>query len=183
MPTGGWTAVTPDPDYEKRLRRFWPCRGAVWSDDYYYTFDRLCNTSVWNSLFRSQCFRFPTLAGFAITRESGLTGTKIGSLNIGAISIDVTDGMRGGAFIDIWISKIIEWIDTDHPTWGNLDAEILDFLFWPFGIRNPGKFCSWNPESWALESKIQLKESGIPQEEISLPFVNVKSNPEFSFHY
>ena len=119
-------------------------------------------------------FSYYTLAGFAITRESGLTGTEIGSLNIGAISIDVTDGMRGGAFIDIWISKIIEWIDTDHPTWGNLDAEILEFLFWLVGIRNPGKFCLWNQESWTLESKIQLKESGIPQEEISLPFVTVK---------
>ena len=29
-------------------------------------------------------------------------------------------------------------------------------------IRNPGKFCSWSPEPWALESRIQLKESGIP---------------------
>ena len=28
-------------------------------------------------------------------------------------------------------------------------------------IRNSGKFCSWNPESWALESRIQLKGSGI----------------------
>ena len=46
-------------------------------------------------------FSYYTLAGFAITRESGLTGTKIGSLSIGAISIDVTNGMRGGAFIDI----------------------------------------------------------------------------------
>ena len=30
------------------------------------------------------------------------------------------------------------------------------------GIRNQGKICMWNPESWALESGIQLKESGIP---------------------
>ena len=30
-----------------------------------------------------------------------------------------------------------------------------------FRIRNPGKFYSWNPESWALESGKQLKESGI----------------------
>ena len=29
------------------------------------------------------------------------------------------------------------------------------------GIRNQGKFWLWNPESWALESGIQLKESGI----------------------
>ena len=29
------------------------------------------------------------------------------------------------------------------------------------GIRNLGKVCLWNPESWALESGIQLKESGI----------------------
>ena len=30
------------------------------------------------------------------------------------------------------------------------------------GIRNPRKFCLWNPEFWVLESGIQLKESGIP---------------------
>ena len=29
-------------------------------------------------------------------------------------------------------------------------------------IRNPGKLCFWNLESWVLESGIQLKESGIP---------------------
>ena len=29
------------------------------------------------------------------------------------------------------------------------------------GIRNPANFCFWNPESWVLESGIQLKESGI----------------------
>ena len=28
-----------------------------------------------------------------------------------------------------------------------------------FGMRNPGKFCLWNPEPCALESGIQLKES------------------------
>ena len=30
------------------------------------------------------------------------------------------------------------------------------------GIQTPGKFCLWNPDSWALESEILLKESGIP---------------------
>ena len=30
------------------------------------------------------------------------------------------------------------------------------------GIRNLGKICMWNPESWALESGVQLKESGLP---------------------
>ena len=30
------------------------------------------------------------------------------------------------------------------------------------GIRNPRTFCLWNPESWVLESGIQIKESGIP---------------------
>ena len=29
-------------------------------------------------------------------------------------------------------------------------------------FRNPRKFCLWNPKSWALESGIQLEESGIP---------------------
>ena len=27
--------------------------------------------------------------------------------------------------------------------------------------EHPGNFCLWNPESWGLESGIQLKESGI----------------------
>ena len=31
------------------------------------------------------------------------------------------------------------------------------------GIQNPRKFCMWNLESWALESEIQLKETGIPR--------------------
>ena len=30
------------------------------------------------------------------------------------------------------------------------------------GFRNPRNFCSWNLESWALQTVIQLKESGIP---------------------
>ena len=30
------------------------------------------------------------------------------------------------------------------------------------GLRNLGNFCLWNPKSWALESGIQLKESGMP---------------------
>ena len=29
-------------------------------------------------------------------------------------------------------------------------------------IKVSGNFCLWNPESWALESGKQLKESGIP---------------------
>ena len=29
-------------------------------------------------------------------------------------------------------------------------------------ISESGNFCWWNPESWSLESGIQLKESGIP---------------------
>ena len=29
-------------------------------------------------------------------------------------------------------------------------------------FQNTGKICSWYPESWTLESEIQLKESGIP---------------------
>ena len=29
-------------------------------------------------------------------------------------------------------------------------------------FQNPGKFCFWNPEPWPLESRIQIKESGIP---------------------
>ena len=40
------------------------------------------------------------------------------------------------------------------------------------GIRNPGKFRSWNSESWALQSGIQLKESGIP---LTIRFQNPSS--------
>ena len=31
-----------------------------------------------------------------------------------------------------------------------------------YGFQSRGKFSLWNPESWALDSGIQLKESGIP---------------------
>ena len=31
------------------------------------------------------------------------------------------------------------------------------------GFGNPESFCFWNPKSWATESRIQLKESGIPK--------------------
>ena len=42
----------------------------------------------------------------------------------------------------------------------SIASEIQDI----FGVWNPetGKICLWNPESWALESGIQLKESRIP---------------------
>ena len=46
-------------------------------------------------------------------------------------------------------------------TWPHVrDTTIRDIL--ACEIRNPGKFCKWNPEPWALESGIQLKQSGIP---------------------
>ena len=31
-----------------------------------------------------------------------------------------------------------------------------------FFLVESGKFCLWNPESWVLQSGIQLKESGLP---------------------
>ena len=36
------------------------------------------------------------------------------------------------------------------------------YLLFAQYFRNLGNFCLWNPESWALESGIQLKESRIP---------------------
>ena len=46
---------------------------------------------------------------------------------------------------------------------GSLAAEHRQFApckeMW---IPEFGKFCLWNPESWAFESGIQIKESGIP---------------------
>ena len=132
-------------------------------------------------------FSYYTLASFAITRESGLTGTEIRPLGIGAISIDVADGRRGGAFIDIWISKIIEWIDTDHPTWGNLDAEILEFLFWLVGIRNPGTF--FFVKSGILSFGIQNTAQGFRNptriNQLTVRYCKKEremSNSEFSFH-
>ena len=60
------------------------------------------------------------------------------------------------------------------PTSGNLDAEILEFWggLLNSGIRENFSRGIRNPELW--NPIIQLKESGIPQEEISLPFVTVK---------
>ena len=48
-----------------------------------------------------------------------------------------------------------------NPPWNNsvLDIRIPEIL--ACGIWNRGKFCLRSPESWALESAKQLKESGI----------------------
>ena len=40
-----------------------------------------------------------------------------------------------------------------------------------FGVQNPGNFCLWPPESWALESRIQFKN---PTNDW---------NPESKFHW
>ena len=40
------------------------------------------------------------------------------------------------------------------------DSEMREIFV--LGIRNPGKFCLRNLESWALESGVKFKESGIP---------------------
>ena len=44
---------------------------------------------------------------------------------------------------------------------GNADSGISEMF--ACGIRNPGTFCLWDLESWALEPGIQLEESGILQ--------------------
>ena len=51
---------------------------------------------------------------------------------------------------------------------------IFDRKIFAFGIRNLGKLYTWNLESWALESGIQYKESGIP--------LTIGWNPESKFH-
>ena len=38
----------------------------------------------------------------------------------------------------------------------NGSRHVMEFGFW-----NPGNFCLWNPKFEALESRTQLKESGI----------------------
>ena len=48
---------------------------------------------------------------------------------------------------------------TPRPMKRNLDSVIWEMF--ACGIRNPWNFCFWIPESWALESGKQLKESGI----------------------
>ena len=58
-------------------------------------------------------------------------------------------------------------INPDALPLGTFKTKISRFgkLIWEIfacGIQNPGFFCLWNLESWALESIIQLQESGIP---------------------
>ena len=48
------------------------------------------------------------------------------------------------------------------PHVGKSGIRIGKLLLVESGIRNRRKFCLWNLESWALESGIQVKESGIP---------------------
>ena len=43
-------------------------------------------------------------------------------------------------------------------------------------FRNPGNFCLWNRRYWALESGIQLKESGIPS---TIGIQNPSSNDKY----
>ena len=49
-----------------------------------------------------------------------------------------------------------------------VSPHVSECAFW-----NLRKLCLWNPESWALESRIQLKESGIP------PMIGIQ-NPNFT---
>ena len=48
-----------------------------------------------------------------------------------------------------------------NPPWNNSALYIRIPEILACGIWNQGKFCLWSPESWALESAKQLKESGI----------------------
>ena len=50
------------------------------------------------------------------------------------------------------------------------------------GIRDWGSFSSRNPETWALESGVQLKESGIPLM-IGLSGIQVPRDKESSIQY
>ena len=50
------------------------------------------------------------------------------------------------------------------------------------GIRDWGSFSSKNPETWALESGVQLKESGIPLM-IGLSGIQVPRDKESSIQY
>ena len=47
-----------------------------------------------------------------------------------------------------------------RPMKGNPDSRMREIFACRIG--NPGRFCLWHPESWVVESGIELKESGIP---------------------
>ena len=49
-----------------------------------------------------------------------------------------------------WLGKV----KTHQPQWSPKQMG-------ESGFRNPENFCLWIPESWALESRIQLNELGI----------------------
>ena len=57
---------------------------------------------------------------------------------------------------------VVDW-STDHAKTPSicLLPQYSPHVRWS-GFRNPGNFCLWNPEYWALESRIQLLESRIP---------------------
>ena len=66
-----------------------------------------------------------------------------------------------------------------HPRKGNLNSVIQKILL--VGSEIPGNSAlMWNQESWSLESRIYLKESGITLREESRIQVPLTKNPESS---
>ena len=58
--------------------------------------------------------------------------------------------------LDIHFSRALAKII--HPVWKiQLSPHVRES-----GFRNPENDCLWNPESWALESRTELKDSGMP---------------------
>ena len=51
------------------------------------------------------------------------------------------------------------WVQATQRYWNGLQEIIYAK---ESGFRNLGKFCRWNPEPWALKSRIQLKEPRNP---------------------
>ena len=64
-----------------------------------------------------------------------------------------------------WRKSVQERLERARLSWSHIrcnDHKIFEIFFFRPMQGNPENSCLWNLESWALESEIQLKESGIP---------------------
>ena len=59
----------------------------------------------------------------------------------------------------LWSTWLLHWGQMTDDIEQNVNKSIGHVR--ESGLWNPWNFCLWNPKSWALESGIQLKESGI----------------------
>ena len=121
----------------------------------------------------SQGTRHPTL-NFIIQISTNvlLLSLSVTSMQLAPTMMDLTSVLARMDFLETGklakvgkvMSQINLWCKFDQgldsfatPKEHSSSPRIRDSPF-----PNPWNFCLWNPESWALESRIQLKESGIP---------------------